>query len=449
MNNNLKAFKCSILKGDYNHDKSNKWHLMDVETQNECLEYLESDVLGLKELYDKLNGGIFDKYKINASSYISTSSMTFSLWKHRIDGKFDIQLPNLEQEQFFRKSIRGGRVYPSKHRFKSIQYDSYINKECAFEDVEDYVLDADVVSLYPTAMTYLYPIGDCFKFNPPLPLKLSQRKNYFLSENHSILSKNESLSPRITEGNEGVNYSMPGKMGIYTIRYKTNKNLIHSIGGSRGDDGSLKWDLKDGEGVYTSIDIEDMIDNGYDIEIIDGYYWNETASVFSEYIKYLFEAKNAEAKANRKGSVNYLLCKLFMNALYGKTIQRPIFVESKIISSSSEYWKFWGTHIITSIEPLNDKWVVNGTSRDFRLSIIQGAKKIRLRVKKGIPKKIIIHWMFLQELPIFFEEINSLDVRSGTSGFNNRFEEYNRLRNNRFRNFQFRNWLLHYRQALE
>ena len=69
------------------------------------------------------------------------------------------------------------------------------------------------------------------------------------------------------------NSKMMGKMGIYTIKYKSNKNLIHSIGGSRGDNGSLKWDLKDGEGVYTSIDIEDMVNNGYDIEILDGYYW--------------------------------------------------------------------------------------------------------------------------------------------------------------------------------
>ena len=61
LKDNLESFKCNIKKGDYDHDKSKKWDTMDKETQDNCLEYLEADVLGLKELYEKLNEGIFKK----------------------------------------------------------------------------------------------------------------------------------------------------------------------------------------------------------------------------------------------------------------------------------------------------------------------------------------------------------------------------------------------------
>ena len=83
--------------------------------------------------------------------------------------------------------------------------------------------------------------------------------------------------------------------------------------------------------------------------------------------------------------------------------------------------------------------------KNFRLSIIQGAKKNSTQGQKRDTKKNNNTLDASNDFPIFFGEINSLDVPSGTSRFNNRFEEYNRFRNNRFRNFQFRNWLLHYR----
>jgi hypothetical protein len=44
----------------------------------------------------------------------------------------------------------------------------------------------------------------------------------------------------------------------------TNQNLIQSIGG-RKEEGKLIWDLKDGTGYYTSVDIEDMNMCGYQI----------------------------------------------------------------------------------------------------------------------------------------------------------------------------------------
>ena len=159
LSDNLHALGCNVQKGEFNHDSKdllNGWDGMPRELQNDCLKYLEADVRGLKELYDKVNQTTFDKYKVNLSSYISTSSLTFALWKSSIQGKYSIELPTLKQEKAFRESVRGGRTYKSKHRFISKQYEAFKNGEVGFDDVFDYCIDADVVSLYPAAMAQ-YP----------------------------------------------------------------------------------------------------------------------------------------------------------------------------------------------------------------------------------------------------------------------------------------------------
>ena len=118
--------------------------------------------------------------------------------------------------------------------------------------------------------------------------------------------------------------------------------------------------MKDSEGYYTSIDIEDMRANNYQVEIVNGYYWESKGYIFKEFIEDLFQKK----QNSEKGSVQYGLAKLFMNSLYGKMIQRPIYNKSITISTNAEYWKFWGDYIINGIEHLGDKVVITGTPRD-------------------------------------------------------------------------------------
>lgn len=101
-----------------------------------------------------------------------------------------------------------------------------------------------------------------------------------------------------------------------------------------------------------------MMANSYQIEILKGYYWEEVKYIFKDYIEKLFKKKEAKAKAGRKGIAVYMLAKLWMNGLYGKNIQRPIY---------SEYWKFWGKNIITDITQVTKEnevvWFVSGTPR--------------------------------------------------------------------------------------
>ena len=58
--------------------------------------------------------------------------------------------------------------------------------------------------------------------------------------------------------------------------------------------------------------------------------------MFESYIEYLYQFK----KDAKKGTAQYTLAKLMMNGLYGKTIQKPILDENKIVWLREEFIKY-------------------------------------------------------------------------------------------------------------
>ena len=317
----LSDFGCAVQKGDFDHSKACRWEDMSDSMREECLLYLQSDVLGLQELFNKLNNQCYKDFSRDITDFISTSSLGFDIWRDHIPEGVLVDLSDsTEMEKNIRKSIYGGRCYKSKTEFVSDQYEKVLEGECKYEDVSDFLLNMDVVSLYPTSMLHEYPVG--------------QRK--------------------YTSGNE-----MKGKMGIYKVKYVSNKGLLHPVVARKDEKGATKWDLLDSEGWYTSIDIDQMIKYGYQVEIIEGYYWEETSKVFYDYIQKVFQLK----QNSPKGSVQYTLAKLLMNGLYGKMIQRPIYINSQILRNHNEYWKFHHKYVVTDLTLVSNTWYVSGYLR--------------------------------------------------------------------------------------
>ena len=257
---------------------------------------------------------------------MSTSQLTYAVWVNFLynESKNPIFLQTPEHEKFFRESIYGGRTYKYKHTFVSKQIDDYVDGNLSFEDIDDYLIDADVNSLYPAAMKNAFPIGIPTRLKPNTP-----SVNYF----------NELISDQ----------SKCPKVGIYQIEYVTNKYLIDAIL-PRREEGRLKWDLQDSVGVYNSVDIDNALDQGYKIKIVEGYYWEETEYVFDSYINFLYQFK----KDSKKGTAQYTLAKLMMNGLYGKTIQRPILDENIIIRLQEEFIKYHIKYGGVSMRALSD-----------------------------------------------------------------------------------------------
>lgn len=333
---NLKLYNCGIEKGDFNHSLARPWDEMDQELQAQCLEYLEADVLGMSELFDIIHGTILKEYGLEVVRFISTSQLTYAIWRTKTFGTRrceSVYIPTLKEEACFRKAIYGGRCYKVKHAFCSSQYKDICQGQIAFDDISDYVVDMDVVSLYPTAMRRDFPVGD----------------SHALDE-ESLVRCNEYVT---------VHKKLPW-IGIYEIKFQCNRNLCHAILPRRTEDG-LKWTLEDGEGTYSSVDINNALRFGYTIQIIGGYYWTRSMPILKEYIDHLFK-KKSEAE---KGTSIYELIKLFLNALYGKMIQRPIFNKHKWCSSLDEFHKFISECVVHEAVFIEEKLYVGGYSRSI------------------------------------------------------------------------------------
>ncbi|KAI3660739.1 hypothetical protein MP638_001050 [Amoeboaphelidium occidentale] len=306
LRHNLKELGCSVQKGEFDYSLGDEWEKMTKDNQDDCIKYLEGDVLGLKELSERLNSSCFKNFKPNLYKFLSTSQLTYAAWINFLysDSGNPVFLQTPEQEKFFRESIYGGNL--------------------SFNDIDDYLIYADVNSLYPAAMKNEYPFGVPVHLKPVTPSV----------EFFNRLIETDGKCP---------------KFGIYRIEYVTNKNLIDGILPRRLD-GRLIWDLQDSIGVYNSIDIDNALEQGYKVKILEGYYWEKTANVFKDYINYLYDFK----KNAKKGSAQYKLAKLMMNGLYGKTIQRPILDESVIIRLHEEFIKYHVKYGGVSMRALSD-----------------------------------------------------------------------------------------------
>jgi len=328
LSSNLKQNGCHIAKGSIDHNLSTNWETTDEVRKKDVLEYLKCDVLGLCELYEKVNEPIYSQFQINLCECLTTSSSAFTIWRDKFLNQ-KIYLPDNEMENNIRQAIYGGRCYKNKNRFFSNQYEDILNGKISYDEIDDYIFDADVVSLYPTAMLEKFPVGKEIK----------------------------------------TNLYQDNKMGIYKIKYVAPKNLLTPIL-PRKEDGRLKWDLRDGEGWYSSVDIENAKEKGYEIEVITGYYWNETDYVFKEYIEEFYKMK----QNSKKGTPAYTTAKLYLNGLYGKMIQRAINSKDAIISTSEEFLEILNKNIIQEINEVNDKWLIKYIPKEEYLNP-SGAEK--------------------------------------------------------------------------
>jgi len=108
----------------------------------------------------------------------------------------------------------------------------------------------------------------------------------------------------------------------------------------------LDWNNRGSfECTMTNIDIECIRDNGGEVEVYDGIYWENTRDDIFDYLKDLETEKNRQDILKNEDEKHYNeslreMCKLFSNSLSGKVIQRNFDDDSKMIQSSTDLAKF-------------------------------------------------------------------------------------------------------------
>ena len=311
-----KSFKIpeQYWKSEFDHTKIKSWE--DTEKyRQEVIDYLDLDIYCLKYVWEAFSDKIYNNFKIHTIDFITTSSMTYALWSTWNDKV--IYIPHEDELTFIQRSTYGANVYPVKKHFKSNEYDEIVSGEKDYNDLKDYLMIMDVVSLYPTSMLNKYPAGK----------------------------------------GSWVNEIIPDKMGLYEIDFEPPKDIMFSQL-PRKLNGGIIHSLDVGTGVYNSVDIARAIDAGYKItKVHKGLVWETKEEIFAPYIRDVFKMKCMAKEED--DDVMYAISKLLLNGLYGKTLQKPIFQKTEIINNHKDAIKFINGHNkINNVEILNDKFVL-------------------------------------------------------------------------------------------
>jgi hypothetical protein len=380
LRNNCKAFQLDIEKGDFPYDFLNE--LCDINYEGpippreywkeppenydentpvwnlkeECLKYLKTDVMCTAKLWDKLAWVVFDALNIDLRQYITTSQLSFEVWAAFIspnrnsetsriwrlpvrqpnwtpEGHFDVELPNESQYQWAWKATYGGLCFNWCRYFESANYQQIIDKEVGWKEVEDFILNLDVVSLYPAAMAnHLYPVGPSFE--------LSAEQINYLNENY---------------------LDEPLPIGIFEVEYIPNKHLLTPVLSDKkfkrmfnGDFVSqgLSWDLNVNRGIYTNVDLQEAIRAHYKIKIIGGIYWKDQQPIFKDFIEHIFELK-LQGDREKNESLR-MFAKTFLVALYGKMLQKPTLDTIELIRDRKKADRFLAKYNIEDIITIDE-----------------------------------------------------------------------------------------------
>ena len=313
-------------KSEFDHNKIKSWR--DVELyRNEVVPYLELDLISMKELFYVFNSEMFKIQGINITDYLTISSLSYACWiryihdmneKTKKADKINIEIPDKLKYDFIKNSVFGGRCNAIKKEYgTSAEFKDYND----LIDSKDFIFNADVSSLYPTAMAGFehldvdYPVGVSRWSDEP--------KSEF--ENN--------------------------KYGFYEINYEPPKNINYPVLPCRLENGGIQWNLLPGKGVYTNVDIQDAISAGYKINFINKclVYDQTIKNLFSDYILFWYNIKAEEDKKpeSERNNSRRNIAKLIMNGLYGKMLQKAHFKQTLIANNMAEIFKFMDDYNFT------------------------------------------------------------------------------------------------------
>lgn len=309
-----------------------------------CKFYLEKDVMGMREIVEKLFFIFSNDFKVNPFMYCTISSMGKSLWVESNQWKHLIVRPrNEEQYTIMKGAVYGGRVDVHRNYYKAEGFDfekileghdleqignkfTFLNHGLKFTDWEhNSMREVDYTSLYVSVMhEFSFPIGEA------KTLSAGQIELLNVQDIESLDERDKSLF-----------YALRGKQGIFRVSYKPNRMLAFPILARRGStstNGTLSWDLREGEGFYTTVDLAMAEKCHYDIIVLGGIYWDESRPIFKDFMEMTYRLKE---EGEKEGNDAKRCCgKVCGNSVYGGCLQKDYDEVYKLAYSVSEYVDF-------------------------------------------------------------------------------------------------------------
>jgi hypothetical protein len=270
-----KYFDLTELSQKYYDDLPEKWNL-----KEECLNYLNKDILGLLEAMNKMSNYYYDEYKINITKYMTLPSLAMGVFGYNFYNEdFNIKMIKGPLEKFIREAYFGGNI--------SCYTKSLNIKNSLIKNAYHY----DMNSQYPKAMLNKMPTG-----NP-------------------VFSTNTNLSYYFGFVYAHITPPPREKLKNLYIQFRTEEGKI-----SCPRTPFYRW--------IPSFELEHAIKDNYKADIICGINFPDALKIdsenlFKKYVECFFEKKK-----NAKDKIEKNIAKLMLNSLYGKFGQKDI--DSKI-----------------------------------------------------------------------------------------------------------------------
>ena len=372
----LKDFKVSkdLQKGEFDHRKMTSWQAV-REHRDEAMAYLQNDVLGIQVMVKMFADAMWEVTQMNIFDSCTISSMAYRYWTTTAK-KWHIELTNEKKHAFIQEAVYGGRTYPTQRYYRSELYDRVISGNATHEEVKrsrKYVFDGDIKSLYPTTYQRKFPVGEsywCLSQSEIVKLILGewdQKKNPTANDIRKWMRSNKVRT--ITKIRKRILAGDIPPFGVYEVSFTAPKNIMHSMSPHR-ENGALLWDLTDGRRIYTGVDIKNMVRVGYQItDVHKGIIWDDGDNTMLDFVMKIYRLKGEQDVLKGEGSPDYnpalrTACKLFLNALFGKMLQRPIHEVGQYVYDDADMDKFMSKNSIVGFTPFEDRYWVVGEPLD-------------------------------------------------------------------------------------
>jgi hypothetical protein len=301
----------SLSKKTFDHDKV--WNMETaMQHKAECEVYLKYDIVSLRELYRIYSTAQFECFGIDVNRAISLSQYGFKCWGSNCKAIDEIYVPHTgKEEDDFRAAYYGGRTLAQRKEFKSAQFDAQVGFP-EYNEIEDYLVIADVNSLYPHA----------------------QRKYAYAYGKWRYVSPEEIREANLIEClNSGkVEYQITFLRCQLKVSVKCPKDLITAFLLERTPKGKLVHTLEDKiEQWYWGCELIEAVILGYEItEIHEVIEFEKIGELFNDFVDKCWQGRID----NPKPSVKNLAFKEIMNCLTGKFGQKSHQTNTSIFTTS-------------------------------------------------------------------------------------------------------------------
>ena len=279
--------------------------------------YLKSDIPLLCDIFEKFRKGIWDKFKLDCTKYISSPSLSKDCMLKFSGAKIDY-IKDIEMYDFINNSVIGGLCVCSNPYLNNDNGNSIIGYQ-------------GISSLFPAIMRNMMPLKN-YKF---IELKDFNINKYGENKYYScILLCHVKTTDKVK--NDHILKQFPALISKTSINYHNLSDYQKSnLKENYKSSGKSINHLGSDENNYLSFEMYELLLNlGYDIKIkkILEYYHSD---YMKEYIDFLYNKKTEYKKLGNKSMM--MTYKILMNSLYGSMLTKvENFREFRIITNSKQ-----------------------------------------------------------------------------------------------------------------